>query len=96
MLHPYTELRFIDHKIGYGVVATRLIPRGTLTWVRDDFDQTFSAEQVKDMTPIYRDLIAKYAFVAFREKEGCGPDSAGGQNADHVVQRELLWSPGAH
>ncbi|MBI3800421.1 MAG: SET domain-containing protein-lysine N-methyltransferase, partial [Deltaproteobacteria bacterium] len=66
MLHPYTELRFIDHKIGYGVVAIRLLPRGTITWVRDDLDQVFSAIQVKDMTPIYRDLITKYAFVDAR------------------------------
>ena len=66
MLHPHTELRFINEQIGYGVVATRLIPRGTITWVRDDLDQAFSVEQVKSMTPIYRDIIAKYCFVDAR------------------------------
>jgi hypothetical protein len=63
MLHPHTELRFINHKIGYGVVATQLIPRGAITWARDDLDQVFPAAQVTDMTPLYRDLLAKYAFV---------------------------------
>jgi len=63
MLHPHTELRFINAPIGYGVVATRLIPRGTITWVRDDLDQAFCIEQVKSMAPVYRDIIAKYCFV---------------------------------
>jgi hypothetical protein len=63
MIHPHTELRFINEKIGYGVVATQLIPRGTITWVRDAFDQTFSALHIASMAPIYRDLITKYCFV---------------------------------
>ncbi len=63
MLHPHTELRFINEQIGHGVVATPLIPRGTITWVRDDLDQAFCIEQVKSMAPVYRDIIAKYCFV---------------------------------
>jgi len=63
MLHPHTELRFINPQIGYGVVATRPIPRGAITWARDDLDQVFPAAQVMGMTPLYRDLMAKYAFV---------------------------------
>src|SRR5207244_1281605 len=35
MVHPDTEIRHIDDKIGYGVVAMRFIPRGTITWVAD-------------------------------------------------------------
>jgi len=66
MLHPHTELRFINEQMGYGVVATHLIPRGTITWVRDDLDQAFSVEQVKSMAPVYRDIIAKYCFVDVR------------------------------
>jgi hypothetical protein len=49
MLHPHTELRFINEQIGYGVIATHFIPRGTVTWVRDDLDQTFSRAQVERM-----------------------------------------------
>ena len=63
MLHPHTELRFINAQIGYGIVATQLIPRGTVTWVRDDFDQAFSLAQVERMAPLYRDIVAKYCFV---------------------------------
>ena len=63
MLHPHTELQFINEQIGYGIVATHFIPRGTVTWVRDDFDQTFSLAQVERMAPLYRDIVAKYCFV---------------------------------
>jgi hypothetical protein len=63
MLHPHTQLQFINDQIGYGVVATRLIPRGSITWVRDDLDQTFSAAQVERMAASYREIIDKYCFV---------------------------------
>jgi hypothetical protein len=65
MIHPHSELRFVNNKIGfgYGVVATQLIPRGTITWVRDEFDQAFSVLHIESMAPIYRDLTTKYCFV---------------------------------
>jgi hypothetical protein len=63
MIHPHTELRFINEEIGYGVVATRFIPRGTITWVRDDLDQKFLPAQVDQMAPLYREIVAKYCFV---------------------------------
>ena len=66
MIHPHTELRFINDQIGYGVVATRLIPCGTITWVRDEFDQSLPAAQVERMDSIYRDIAAKYGFVDAR------------------------------
>ena len=67
MMHPHTELRLINEQIGYGVVATRPIPRGTITWVRDDFDQAFSIAQVERLAPLYRDIVEKYCFV-----DACG------------------------
>jgi hypothetical protein len=66
MIHPHTELRFINEKIGYGVVATQMIPRGTITWVRDEFDQAFAATKIERMLPLYQDLAAKYCFVDAR------------------------------
>ena len=66
MLHPHTELQFINEQIGYGIVATHFIPRGTVTWVRDDLDQAFSLAQVERMAPFYRDIVAKYCFVDSR------------------------------
>jgi uncharacterized protein len=63
MIHPHTELRFINEEMGHGVFATRLIPKGTITWVRDDFDQTFTVEQVERMEPAYQAILEKYSFV---------------------------------
>lgn len=63
MIHPHTELRFISEAIGYGVVATRFIPRGTITWVRDELDQVFTARQMQRKKDSYGDLLEKYCFL---------------------------------
>lgn len=62
MLHPDTELRFISDDIGYGVVATRVIRKGTITWAMDDFDQRFSPKEVGRMSPAYKQVVDKYTF----------------------------------
>jgi hypothetical protein len=62
MIHPHTELRFIDREMGFGVFATRLIPKGTLTWVRDDLDQVILAGRLAALPPVYRNLLDKYTF----------------------------------
>jgi hypothetical protein len=67
MIHPDTEVRFISDEIGYGVVATRLIPKGTITWVADKLDRVFTQEEFNRMEPTYRDILEKYTF---RDKDG--------------------------
>src|ERR1041384_7316515 len=63
MLHPHTELRHVNSQIGYGVFATRRIPKGTITWVRDALDQTFTPEELVGFGKEYRDILEKYTFV---------------------------------
>jgi hypothetical protein len=63
MVHPNTELRFVNDTIGYGVFATRLIPCGTITWVRDRLDRSFSAAQIEAFPAHYRELLFKYTFI---------------------------------
>ncbi len=63
MLHPHTELQFIKEEIGHGVVATRLIPRGTITWVRDELDQTLTPTQMEKLKDVYGDKLEKYCFI---------------------------------
>jgi hypothetical protein len=63
MIHPHTELRFIKKEIGYGVVATSFIPRGTITWVRDDLDQVFTPRQMHRKKGTYGELLEKYCFL---------------------------------
>jgi hypothetical protein len=67
MLHPDTELRYVNSQIGYGVFALRHIPKGTITWVRDDLDQAFEPEEILKFSRPYRDLLDKYTF---RDREG--------------------------
>ena len=63
MIHPDTELRFANPQIGYGVFATRFIPRGTITWVRDRLDQAFAPEAVGQLPAAYHDILLKYSFI---------------------------------
>lgn len=63
MIHPDTELRFISDNIGYGVVATKLIPKGTITWVQDDLDQIFTREQERKISEKMREQLEKYSFT---------------------------------
>jgi uncharacterized protein len=62
MIHPDTELRFINEKIGYGVVATRKIPKGTITWALDKLDRIFSPAEIESMAPIYKQIMDKYTY----------------------------------
>ncbi len=62
MIHPHTELRFISDEMGYGVFATQLLPKGTITWVQDAFDREFTERQIQQMDPIHRELAEMYCF----------------------------------
>lgn len=62
MIHPDTELRFINEKIGYGVVATKMIPKGTITWALDRLDRIFTPAEVESMAPVYRQIMDKYTY----------------------------------
>ncbi|HIK14473.1 MAG TPA: SET domain-containing protein [Leptolyngbyaceae cyanobacterium M33_DOE_097] len=67
MMHPHTELRYINDAIGYGVFATRLIPKGTITWILDDLDQHYKESEVLALEPLRRDLLVKYSY---RDEQG--------------------------
>lgn len=67
MIHPHTELRFINDHIGYGIVALKPIPRGTITWVLDKLDRKFTPREVKSMDLLYQQVLDKYTY---RNAEG--------------------------
>jgi uncharacterized protein len=62
MIHPDTELRFINEKIGYGVVATKLIPKGTITWALDKLDRIYTPQDIAKMEPVYQQIMEKYSY----------------------------------
>jgi hypothetical protein len=67
MIHPHTELRFINETIGYGVVALKPIPQGTITWALDKLDRKFTPQEVRSMDTLYQEVLDKYTY---RNSEG--------------------------
>jgi hypothetical protein len=67
MIHPATELKFINDIIGYGVVATKFIPKGTITWALDKLDRIYTPQQVAEMDKLYQEVLDKYTY---RNSEG--------------------------
>jgi hypothetical protein len=63
MIHPHTELRFISPTLGFGVVATARIPRGTITWVRDPLDRAMSAQELDALGPLFRAQMDRFTFI---------------------------------
>lgn len=63
MIHPDTELRFINDVIGYGVVATKFIPKGTITWVQDDLDRIYSPDDIAKVNPMMLPHLDRYCFT---------------------------------
>jgi uncharacterized protein len=66
MVHPHTELRFVNDNIGWGVFATRPLPRGTIVWALDTLDQKFNPEQVAGLPPYAQATLEKYSYIDAR------------------------------
>jgi uncharacterized protein len=62
MLHPHTELRFVSPEIGYGIFATSFIPKGTITWVKDELDRIIPKEKIKEFSPANLENLLKYTY----------------------------------
>jgi hypothetical protein len=63
MIHPDTELQFISDVIGYGVVAKKLIPKGTITWVQDELDQVFTPQKAAQLSLLMQKYLETYCFT---------------------------------
>ena len=71
MIHPDTELRFVNDTIGYGLFATRLIPEGTFTWVRDDLDQIVDPALEATLAEPLAGLLKRYSYLEPRGRVLC-------------------------
>jgi hypothetical protein len=63
MIHPETELRFVNPSIGYGVFATAFIPKGTLTYVKDMLEIEVTPERFAALDPRCREAVTKYCYI---------------------------------
>ncbi len=62
MIHPHTELRYINEQMGFGVFATQFIPKGTITWALDELDQILEPNYLDTVDKYKSEIIKKYAF----------------------------------
>lgn len=63
MLHPKTELRFIDPQVGYGVFATDFIPQGTITYIKDSLEMEVSPTNFLLQPSKMQEVIEKYSYI---------------------------------
>ena len=62
MIHPHTRIRYINDTIGYGVFATRQIPKGTIVYVKDPLEREISPGEYARHTPSMQAQIEKYTY----------------------------------
>lgn len=63
MIHPHTELRFVNHEIGYGVFATAPIPKGTIVYVKDSLEVEVTNYKFGKLDKPYQELVEKYSYI---------------------------------
>lgn len=63
MMHPDTNLKWVNDEIGFGVFATRLIPKGTAVYVRDALEVKVERNAALLKNPAYQEIITKYSYV---------------------------------
>jgi hypothetical protein len=62
MIHPDSEVRWINESVGYGVVAVRFIPKGTITWVLDELDREFTPQELSAFSKPFQETLDKYCY----------------------------------
>lgn len=63
MMHPNSQVRFINGAIGCGVFATRFIPKGTIVYVKDALELEISAPQYALLAPVLQEAVEKYSYI---------------------------------
>lgn len=63
MMHPNTKIQFINGNIGVGLFATAFIPKGTITYVKDQLEIRILPDDPIINHPLYAVLVEKYSFI---------------------------------
>ena len=63
MIHPSTEVRYIDKHVGWGVFATSKIPMGTITYVWDPLEIEVGPEDPRLDDPRTAEMIERYSYL---------------------------------
>ncbi|WP_338453360.1 SET domain-containing protein [Niallia oryzisoli] len=62
-MHPDTEIRYVSEDVGVGVFATKLIPKGTIIWIKDELDMILTEEYIDSLDDLRSEYIYKYAYL---------------------------------
>jgi hypothetical protein len=102
VIHPHTILRVVDEKVGHGLFAARLIPRGTITWVHDALDQVVTPQRLAALPSVLSETFNKYSFrdecgnyvlcwdLAAFMNHSCTPSCAGTDYGFELAIRDIL------
>lgn len=63
MIHPHTELRWVDDDVGFGVFATEDLPIGTILYVRDPLEIELDAHDPRLRDPMLTEAIQRYSYT---------------------------------
>jgi hypothetical protein len=63
MIHPKTELKYIDDIVGYGVFATEKIPEGTIVYVKDSLELVITPTEYLLHSEEMQEAIDKYSYI---------------------------------
>lgn len=74
MMHPSSEIRFVNAAVGLGVFATAVIPVGTIVYVEDPLDIVIEPHDAVLQNPVLRPTIDKYAVIEPGERRVIGWD----------------------
>ena len=63
MIHPDTELRFVNKTIGYGVYATTPLPKGTILYVKDNLEIEITPIKYSKLESKFQEIVEKYTYI---------------------------------
>ena len=63
MIHPKTELRYINDNVGYGVFATEFIPKGTIVYVKDSLELVITPTDYLIHAEEMKKVVDKYSYI---------------------------------
>lgn len=63
MIHPSTELRYVDEVVGLGVFATARLPKGTITYVWDPLEIEILPDDPRLQDPTLASIIERYSYI---------------------------------
>ncbi len=63
MIHPATELRYVNDIIGLGVFAVADIPKGTIVYAKDSFDIEVTPKEFAALSPPMQAVAERYSYL---------------------------------